>query len=210
MPSLFDPAHQPADLDGRLVAALERVGLAFRVLLWEKAKAVREAASLSPIQIQILVFLRYHGEDLARVGRLAEELGLTPATVSDAVAALVAKGLVAKAPGATDRRVQRLCLTAAGARAAEALGDWADAVRGPLAGLSETEKAALLQALLTLLAAMQRDGILATARMCPTCRHFVADRHAGAEQPHHCLLLDRPLAPRDLRVDCPEHAARAA
>src|SRR5690606_29358096 len=138
VPSLFDPAHQPADLDGRLVAALERVGLAFRVLLWEKAKAVREAASLSPIQIQILVFLRYHGEDLARVGRLAEELGLTPATVSDAVAALVAKGLVAKAPGATDRRVQRLCLTAAGARAAEALGDWADAVRGPLAGLSET------------------------------------------------------------------------
>src|SRR5690606_41241672 len=80
----------------------------------------------------------------------------------------------------------------------------------PLAGLSETEKAALLQALLTLLAAMQRDGILATARMCPTCRHFVADRHAGAEQPHHCLLLDRPLAPRDLRADCPEHAARAA
>lgn len=49
--SIFDPKNQIKDVSSKIVAGLERISEAFKVLLWEKAKAL----GLSPIQIQILI-----------------------------------------------------------------------------------------------------------------------------------------------------------
>jgi hypothetical protein len=57
-----------------------------------------------------------------------------------------------------------------------------------------------------LIAALQNVGIITLARMCRTCRFFRPDHHPGGA-PHHCALLDKPLAERELRLDCPEHEA---
>ncbi|RME38366.1 MAG: MarR family transcriptional regulator, partial [Deltaproteobacteria bacterium] len=48
--NVFDPDFQNQDLDARIVSALERVGAAFRVMLWRQSYPL----SLSPIQAQIL------------------------------------------------------------------------------------------------------------------------------------------------------------
>ena len=50
--SVFNPNHQETDISSKIVAGLERISEAFKVLLWEKAKLL----GLSPIQIQILIF----------------------------------------------------------------------------------------------------------------------------------------------------------
>lgn len=200
-PSIFDLSFQHGDVDAKIVASLERLSEVFRVLLWEAAKS----RDLSPLQIQLLVYLRYHPPSFGRVGVLARRFDLAAATVSDAVGTLVEKGLVEKEPDPEDRRARVLTLTGDGTDVAEELSDWAEAVRNGLGNSSEGDKTAVLQILMDLIASLERQGIITRARMCRTCRFFGEDEHEDPAAPHHCNLLDMPLTPEDLRVDCPEH-----
>ena len=67
MGGAFDPSSQHGDVDKKIVAALERISQAYRVLLQEEAKG----RSLSPIQARFLVHLLHQRGELGRVGRLA-------------------------------------------------------------------------------------------------------------------------------------------
>jgi len=198
---VFDLPFQHGNVDAKIVASLERLSEVFRVLLWEAAKD----RDLSPLQIQLLVYLRHHPPDFGRVGELARRFDLTSATVSDAVGTLAEKGLVEKEPDPNDRRARVLALTDKGTETADELGDWAEAVREGLEGSSEEDKTAVLQVLTDLISALEQQGVITRARMCRTCRFFGEDAHEDPAAPHHCNLLDMPLAPDDLRVDCPEH-----
>jgi len=201
LPSVFDPDAQHDDPDAKIVAALERLSQAFRVLLWDEA----QPRGLSPVQIRILVHLKHHGPSLRRVGRLAEEFDLAPPTVSDAVSTLEKKGLVRKTTSPRDRRVSILELTDDGERRAEELSGWAEAVREAVARFPEEEKVATMGFLLRLIASLQQAGVVTVARMCVTCRFFGQDEGPGEGAPHYCHLLEKPLRMDDLRVDCPEH-----
>ena len=64
--------------------------------------------------------------------------------------------------------------------------------------------------MLQLIGQLQRNERFPEIRACVTCRHFQPNRHADAEAPHHCGLVDAPLPVRLLRLDCPEHAAADA
>lgn len=200
-PSLFDPAGQHSRPDAKIVAALERLSRVFRLLLWEEA----EPRNLSPLQIQILVFLRHHGASLRRVGQLAAEFQVTPATVSDAVATLESKGLLRKKTAESDRRVSILELTEEGESHGDALSGWAEIVRHHLEATPEEDRETVLEFLLELIASLQRAGLISVARMCVTCRFFGRDEGPGEASPHFCHLLEKPLATGDLRIDCPEH-----
>ncbi len=189
------------DLDEKLVAALERLAHVLRTLLWEEG--VR--SHLSPIQIQTLLYLASHSEKLCRVGQLAQEFNLTPATMSDAVDALEEKGLVVRRPWPEDGRVVTLGLTAQGRRHAEKLSRWTETLREQLAPFPADEKARALGFLLKLIEGLYRAGIITVARICLTCRFFRPHVHPNSLAPHHCALLDKPLAEGDLRVDCPDH-----
>lgn len=200
MKSVFEPASQHGDVDSKIVASLERLSQLFRVLLREEA----QKHALSPIQAQFLVHLLFHDVELRRVGRLAEEFNLTRATVSDAVASLEKKGLVNRDPWPEDKRVVTLRLTPAGKKLAIELSTWANAIKEHL-GSSSEEKEDVMRFLMRLIASLQRSGVISVSRMCITCRFFRQDEHPGSQSPHHCALLDVPLAGSDLRVDCPEH-----
>lgn len=204
-PSAFDPSAQLTSTDAKIVAAVERLGQALRVLLWEGAREVGRDSALSPIQVQTLVFLLFHDGRLARVGELAREFALTPATVSDAVSALERKGFVEKARSEHDRRQFVLRLTPEGAHAARRLAHWAAPLEAALAEVPEADKLVTMRVLLDLIAHLQDQGIVQTTRMCQTCRFFGRDAHPDPDAPHHCHLIDRPLATQDLRLDCPEH-----
>jgi DNA-binding MarR family transcriptional regulator len=198
---VFDLSAQHGDVDSKIVAALERLGQVFRVLLREKA----QEHGLSPIQAQFLVYLLYHDVELRRVSQLAREFGLTQATVSDAVASLEAKGLVGREHWPEDGRVMTLRLRPQGELVACKLSTWADTVREYLDIGPSEEKEVVMRFLMRLIAALQRSGIITVARMCVTCRFFKRDAHPETDSPHHCRLLDVPLAGSDLRVDCPEY-----
>ena len=201
----FDPSSQHGDVDKKIVAALERISQAYRVLLQEEA----QGRGLSPIQARFLVHLLHHGDELGRVGRLAEEFDLSRATVSDAIGTLEAKGLVRREPWPRDGRVATLRLTPAGEKAAAGLSGWADVVEEQLGSFAPEEKEAVMRFLMRLISALQGAGVITVARMCVTCRFFRPDAHPGSASPHHCALLDLPLSGADLRTDCPEHEPAA-
>lgn len=117
MTSIFELKYQHEDIDSKIAAALERLSQAFRVLLWEKTKT----ENLSPIQIQILVYLLYHTEEQATVGQIAREFTLTPATVSDAVKSLEKKELAFRKDLEADRRITSVFLTKEGKKMARNL-----------------------------------------------------------------------------------------
>lgn len=199
--SVFDPAFQHGDVDKKIVAALERLSQVFRRLLQEKA----QERDLSPIQARFLIHLLHHDVALRRVSQLAREFGLTQATVSDAVASLEAKGLLDRERWPDDRRIITLRLTREGERVATELSSWANPLAEHMRGFPAEEKEAVIRFLMGLITSLQRSGVISVARMCVTCKFFRPDVHPGSEAPHHCALLDTPLAGSDLRIDCPEH-----
>jgi DNA-binding MarR family transcriptional regulator len=90
--SAFDLTHQNSNIESKIVASLERVSQAFRVLLWNESKEF----SLSPIQIQVLIFLLHHTEEKCKVSYLADEFNMTKATISDTIKTLEQKQLIRK------------------------------------------------------------------------------------------------------------------
>ena len=199
-------AGPSSDLDARLVGALERVGHATRVALWRQAKE----HGLSPVQVQLLGRLATDPPVRRRVGQLAAELDVTAPTISDAVSALRRKGLVTSGPAPGDARVQLLELTDDGARLARASSAWTADVGTELSRIDEAAKVDALGMLLDVIGGLHRRGVLSVARTCTTCRFFRRAAEATPDAVHHCALLDAPLPPAALRVDCLEHEAAAA
>ena len=195
------PPGASPDIDAKLVAALERVGQALRVQLWDKAKQ----HGLSPTQLQVLLRLAGDPPARRRIGVLADELDVTHPTLSDAVAVLRRKGLVDRDPRS---RKAPLSLSARGRAMADRLIDWDERTRQQLADLPIADKQATLRLLLDLIAGLQRTGAITVARMCVTCRFFRRNAHPDSARPHHCALVDAPLGAGELRVDCAEHEPR--
>jgi DNA-binding MarR family transcriptional regulator len=196
------PPGAAPDIDAKLVAALERVGQALRVQMWDAAKR----HGLSPTQLQLLLRLSTDPPARRRVGVLAGELDITHPTVSDAVAVLRRKGLVDRDPAS---RRATLSLSTRGRVLADRLAGWDERTRGQLAHLPVADKDAMLRLLLDLIAGLQRTGAITVARMCVTCRFFRREAHPGTIRPHHCALVDAPMAAGELRIDCAEHERAA-
>ncbi len=108
--NIFDPHYQESDLTVKTVVGLERISEAFKVLLREKAKQL----GLSPIQIQILLFVSSHKEQLCNVSFLASEFNVTKPTISDAVKSLNVKGLISKQHSDKDSRSFTIKLSQSG------------------------------------------------------------------------------------------------
>ena len=201
------PGPLPPDepLAKRVTTGLAKVGLALRQQAWTEAGA----RGLTPTQGQVLALLRASPGGL-RPGALAEQLGVTAATTSDSVAALLRKGLVAKAPLAGDGRAVLVRLTPAGARAAAAAAAWPDFLLEAVDELTPAEQAAFLRGLVTMIRSLQARGRIPVARMCVSCRFFQPFRHDHPTTPHHCAFVDAPFGDGELRLDCPDHATAPA
>ncbi|WP_258932072.1 MarR family winged helix-turn-helix transcriptional regulator [Flavobacterium oreochromis] len=108
--SVFNLNDQNQKIESRIIVALERISQAFRVLLWKESKE----NSLSPIQIQILIFICFHSKEKCKITYLAEEFNMTKSTISDSVKILITKGLIEKKSNLVDTRSFWLVLTEEG------------------------------------------------------------------------------------------------
>ena len=194
--SSFNLNGQNQRIESRIVVALERISEAFRVLLWNESKE----NALSPIQIQILIFLRFHSSEKCKVSYLADEFNMTKATISDSVRVLLAKKLVTKETDPSDTRSYSIFLTAEGQEIAEKVSFFASSIERPVEKLTEGQQTVMLNGLLKLIHELNRAGIITIQRMCATCSNYELD--SGI---HYCKLLKTQLAESELRVDCPEH-----
>ncbi len=194
--SPFNVNGQNQKVESRIVVALERIAEAFRVLLWNESKK----NSLSPIQIQILIFIYFHSLEKCKVGYLADEFNMTKATISDSVKVLLAKDLVTKETDPEDTRSYSLSLTAKGEKIAGKASFFASSIEQPVEKLTAEQKTAMLNGLLKLIYDLNKSGIITIQRMCFSCSNYQFENGV-----HYCRLLKKRLAESELRVDCPEH-----
>ena len=195
--SSFNPNQQNQHIESRIVVALERVSEAFRVLLWNESKE----NSLSPIQIQLLIFLKFHTARKCKVSYLAREFNMTKATISDSVRVLLSKKLVSKEVDPSDTRSFTLSLTKDGQKVVEKTSLFASSIKQPIDKLTEDQKTVMLNGLLQLIHDLNKSGVITVQRMCFTCSNY--EKNNGQ---HYCKLLKSQLTESELRVDCPDHA----
>ncbi len=197
--SPFNPEQQALDLPLKIVAGLERISEAFKVLVWDKAKEL----GLSPIQIRLLIFVAYHPPQQCTITHLAQEFNVTKPTVSDAVRVLEAKGLIGKISSATDSRSYSIGLSASG----QEIVTQTQAFTGPMTNLvaayPQKQQERFFEMLSKLIYGLNRHGILSVQRTCFGCRFY--DKKPMGD---YCMLLEKTLFPPDIRIDCPEFEQR--
>ena len=190
-------------LPHRLASALSKVSVSLKRRLWRDAASRR----ISPLQAQILAFLRQRPTHGATVTDITRMLGVTMPTASDVIAVLVKRGLLRKIRTENDGRVFNVMLTARGRRRAEQVMGWPDFLLWAAELLPVEEQESLLRTLVKLIKSIQDRGEIPVARMCITCTHFRPHIHADSQRPHHCALVDAPFGDRLIRIDCNEHEA---
>lgn len=194
--SIFDLHEQNDEIDKKIIAGLERLSQVFKALLWEKAKEQQ----LSPIQIQLLIFIHYHAADKSSISYLSEEFNITKATVSEAIKVLEQKRLVAKTGDQLDGRRYSISLTAKGKKVVKETEDYTAPFAGWITGMPGAQKEHLWKSISDLIRVMNRIGVISVQRTCYTCSHY-----ANAGGIHFCGLLQQQLAIADIRIDCAEH-----
>ena len=198
MSSAFDPIHQSNSVNSKIIASLEKVSEVFRVLLWDSGKEY----GLSPIQIQLLLFVRFHPEeDLRKVAYMAKEFNMTKATISDSLKTLELKGLVRKKTDVEDARSVTISLTAKGEKISQHVSGFADALDGALDRLAPKEREALLVTVMRLSRQLLEEEVLAVERMCFHCAHYKGNFNDN----NYCEAYKKKIPQKSLRIDCPAH-----
>ncbi|MCV6963014.1 MarR family transcriptional regulator [Mycobacterium intermedium] len=168
------------------------------------ARRAAESHDLSSTQMRVLNWLFVGPPPVARSRTLARELNVSEPTVSDAIAALVRKGLVVRSQDPNDRRRHDLVLTQAGRRTASELARWTAPAEIATSKLSRAEAEQLLDTLLLVISKLHDAQLLPVVRACSNCVQLIA---TGTEnRTYHCGLYDLPMTVADLRVDCADHA----
>lgn len=200
--SNFDLTHQNQSTESKIVASLERIAQAFRVLLWQESKEF----SLSPIQVQVLIFLLYHSSEKRKVSYLADEFNMTKATISDTIKTLEQKNLITKEYEANDTRSYVIHLTKKGKDIAGKTSFFTKEIQAPIEKLHPDDKENLLLSLLNIIRHLNKSEVITIQRMCMTCAYY---QPSDKGQRHFCKLLNQNLHVADLRIDCPEHKVKA-
>lgn len=194
----FDLIHQNQSTESKIVASLERIAQAFRVLLWQESKEF----SLSPIQVQVLIFLLYHSEEKRKVSYLADEFNMTKATISDTIKTLEQKNLITKEYEQHDTRSYIIHLTKKGKDIADKTSFFTKEIRTPIDKLHQDDKENLLLSLLNIIQHLNKSEVITIQRMCMSCSYY---QPSDKGQKHFCKLLNQNLHVTDLRIDCTEH-----
>ncbi len=185
----------------RLITGLAKIGLALKTQAWKDANT----QGLSPTQAQILALLARDPTRAQRLSELAEALGVTPATTSDAVRSLSDKALVTKARSSENARALAITLTDAGRAEAARSTDWPDFMLGAVQTLSSLEQTVFLRGLVKILRTLQKRGQIPISKMCLNCQFFQPNIHPNLEHPHHCAFVDAAFGDTHLRLECEDY-----
>ena len=195
----FDTITEP--IEARVAAGLGKVGAALRTEAWRGATV----EGLTPTQGQALVLLQDEARGL-RLTPISAALGISAATASDTLSALVKKGLVERGADPVDRRAAAFRLTPTGRDAAVRTAGWPEFLVEAVAALDPTERSALYGSLIKVIRSIQETGAISVQRMCVSCRYFQPNvRPDDAARPHVCGFVGAPFGDGHLRLDCREH-----
>lgn len=198
--SIFNPDRQQQDISGKIVTGLERISEVFKALLWQKAKQT----GLSPIQIQILIFIAFHKQELCNVSHLAKEFNITKPTISDAVKVLEKKALIYKDFSLEDNRSYIIRLSESGKKTVSETSDFARPLKAQIDHFETPDLESVYSTLSELIHKLNQIGLLTVQRTCYGCA-FYQKNDSG----HYCRLLQKELQNKDIRLDCAEYLQKA-
>ena len=191
--------RRPDAIAKRIAFGLGRLALALKAKAWKGAAD----EGITPTQGEVLARLAEASSGL-RLGDLAQQLGVSAPTASDAVSTLVSKSLVEKRPG-DDKRSVTLKLTKEGRRIAARANDWTEFLVEATETLDDPECEEFLVALIKIIRVLQERGDISPQRMCVTCEYFRPHIHRDAVNPHHCAFIDTAFGAASLRLSCSDH-----
>ncbi len=194
----FDPQSKIENPRAKVISAIERLSTLFRSGLWDMAKA----HSLSPLQVQLIIFIGYHQSSQCTVSMLAKEFAVTKATLSDAVKSLLNKKLLTRIKNLADARAFNLELSDAGKTLLTEFSGFSVPLFFALKSTSNQEIETIWEGMVLLIEKLQMEEQIPT-RMCSSCQHFDKDNPEGT--PYYCQLMKKPLCLNEIRIDCPEH-----
>jgi len=187
------------NLNDKIVYGIERLSDAFKTLLWEEAKTY----GISPIQIQILLFVSEHRSELCQVSHLAKEFNVTKPTISDAVRVLNNKGYLRKEHSSADNRSYSLFITPQGKTLVDKVSGYKNPVLKAIKELDHIQHEQLYASLANIIYNLNQKGILEVQRTCFACRF-----HEKTSGTSYCNLLQKKLKTIDIRLDCNEFESK--
>ncbi|AMA49487.1 MULTISPECIES: MarR family winged helix-turn-helix transcriptional regulator [Flavobacterium] len=196
MKSVFNLKYQNLSIDNKIVAGLDKLATVHRYLIWEQSKKW----ALSPIQIQILIFIKYHDQKYSTVSYLAKEFGVTKPTISDAVKILEQKGLIEKIQDSNDSRSYCMKLTTNGCEIVLKVEDFTQPLQVFFEKQEISDKEVVWELLSKLIFKLTQIDVISVQRMCFSCKFY-----ENKEDGHFCNLMQTHLKKTEIRMDCPEH-----
>lgn len=194
---MSDPSHQRE----QAAAGLEQLASLVRAQAWRSDAG----AALPPTQAQVLRMLAAAPDGL-RARQIAERLSVSPASLSDSLKAMEAKGWIRRRADTEDRRASIVRLSAAGRTQANRLKHPAHGLAALLQGLESDDVGALLRVSQLLIAQAQQQGLATGLRTCLGCRFFRPFASDDAAKPHFCAFIGAPFGDAELRIDCGEQS----
>ena len=198
MANSFDPKRQEKDLTSKIVVGIERLSEVFRVLLWEKSKET----GLSPIQIQLLLFIKDHDPSMANVSQMSREFNLKKPTISDAVKVLFEKKLIEKEIG-EDARAYTISLSPEGFKLVKNLETFDRPLRDIIEKLDVQKTAQFYNGMVKMIHGLNQSGVIDVQRTCFGCKFY---EKSGPN--HYCQFIKKELFDKDLRLDCNDFQLR--
>lgn len=182
-------------LEDKIIYGLERLSDVFKSLIWRQAKRHQ----ISPIQIQILLFVSSHDIVLSNVTHLSKEFNVTKPTISDAVKSLYNKGFLEKEYSNSDSRSYSLMLTPEGKTLVSEISTYNKPVKNVLSGFPKEQQEVFFGMMTQLIFDMKKADVIQVQRTCFGCRFYSKQSNI-----QHCSLLEKELQTRDIRLDCAE------
>lgn len=187
--------HKDQTVSNKILVGLQRISEAFKALLWEKAKEF----GLSPIQIQILIFIENHKATYCNVSYLAKEFNVTKPTISDAIKALEKKEMIVKDYSSSDNRSYTIFLSELGKDTVFKNEDFGKPIHSEIKNIPQKEQENLFSTLSSLIYQLNQKNILTVQRTCFACKFY-----SKTNNKHHCNLLQKELLNSEIRLDCNE------
>lgn len=193
MESIFNLDNQNSNLDSKIVAGLVRVSQVFKTLLLEKSKEYQ----LSPIQIQLLIFIEYHDKDKSTISYLAKEFNLSKPTISDTIKLLEKKLYITKTFDKNDSRSYTINLTSTGKMIVLETENFIDPLTKIIKNSALNKKLILWESITNMIKQLNELEIISVQRTCLKCKFYSKKSNQS-----FCSLLNQNLKIEDIRIDC--------
>jgi len=184
------------NLDTKISELFERFSRIFKVMQWDVAKKF----NISPIQAQFLIFIKKSHNKFCTVLNLANEFGIKPSTVSDAIKSLEKKGYVVKEVNPADKRNFFIKITKEGKELENKIKNWDKNFVEALKKIPKNEKLMVYKNLLKILIALQENDGLFPFQTCLNCENLYKKKK-NKKTEYFCGITEKKLQIENVKFD---------